>query len=75
MQSMELFEFSKDIAFDSLFNLFKINFSWTNEEDFILGCNLQMLDCLNMSNFSDIIGKHHSSFSSKSAWQNYPRSS
>lgn len=70
LQSMELFEFSKDIAFDSLFNLFKINFSWTNEEGFILGCNLQMLDCLNMSDFSEIIGKHHSNFSSKSAWEN-----
>ena len=69
MQSMELFESSKDICFESLFNLFHVNFLWVNEEGYVLGCNKEILDFLNMTDVNDIIGKHHLNFASQSSWE------
>jgi len=69
MQSMELFESSRDICFESLFNLFHVNFLWVDEKGYVLGCNKEILDFFNMTDVSDIIGKHHLEFSSQSLWE------
>jgi two-component system aerobic respiration control sensor histidine kinase ArcB len=69
MQSMELFESSKDICFESLFNLFKVNFLWVDAKGYVLGCNKEILDFYNMTDVNDIIGKHHLEFSSQSLWE------
>lgn len=61
---------SQTVAFDALFNLFKVNFLWINEKGHILGCNQSIVDFLKMKNSKDIIGKHHLEFASQSAWQN-----
>lgn len=70
MESMELFKESKEVAFNALFNLLNINFVWINPNGEVLGCNNQMLSCLNMNDPKDYIGKHPLDFSSKSAWEN-----
>ena len=70
MESMELFKESKEVAFDALFNLLNINFVWINPNGEILGCNKNMLSCLNMNSPNDFIGKHPLDFSSKAAWEN-----
>ena len=69
MESMELFESSKDICFESLFNLFKVNFLWVDAKGYVLGCNKEILDFFNMTDVNDIIGKHHLEFSSQSLWE------
>src|SRR5271166_336212 len=61
---------SQIVAFYALFNLFNINFCWCNEEGVIEGGNQELVDCLQMNNIDEIIGKKHSNFSSKSAWEN-----
>lgn len=61
---------SQTVAFDALFNLFKVNFLWINEKGHILGCNQGIVDFLKMKNSKDIIGKHHLDFASQSAWKN-----
>lgn len=69
MQSMELFEYSRDICFESLFNLFHLNFLWVDDKGYVLGCNKEILDFFNMTDVNDIIGKHHLEFSSQSLWE------
>lgn len=61
---------AKDIALNSLFNMFPINFTWIDKEGYILGCNQQMLDCLNLTDSTYMIGKHSLDIFSKSAWEN-----
>lgn len=61
---------AKDIALDSLFNLFPINFSWVDKNGFFLGCNQELMRCLNIQSFDDILGKHVTIFSDKSIWEN-----
>jgi PAS domain S-box-containing protein len=61
---------AKDVALNSLFNLFPINFTWLDKEGYVLGCNQQLLDCLNITDSTYIIGKHSLDIFSKSAWEN-----
>lgn len=61
---------AKDIALNSLFNLFPINFTWLDRKGYVLGCNQQMLDCLNMTDATQIIGKHSLDVFSKTSWEN-----
>lgn len=61
---------SQTVAFDSLFNLFNINFCWCNEEGIIEGGNQKLVDCLQMNNIDEIIGKNSKHIFSQSAWQN-----
>ena len=61
---------SQTVAFDSLFNLFNINFCWCNEEGIIEGGNQKLVDCLQMNNIDKIIGKNSKHIFSQSAWQN-----
>lgn len=60
---------AKDIALDSLFNLFPINFCWMDTDGYVLGCNQQVLDSLSISSFTDIIGKHTLDVTSEMAWE------
>jgi len=61
---------AKDIALDSLFNLFPINFCWMDKNGYVLGCNQQVLDSQEIPSFTDIIGKHTKEIASESAWEN-----
>jgi len=61
---------AKDIALDSLFNLFPINFCWMDTAGYILGFNQQMLDSLDTTDFVSIIGRHSSDIFNKIAWEN-----
>lgn len=61
---------AKDVALDSLFNLFPINFCWLNKEGYILGFNEQMLYSLKTTDFTDIIGKHSLDIFNPIAWEN-----
>ena len=61
---------AKDVALDSLFNLFTINFCWMDKDGYVLGCNQQVLDSLDIASFTDIIGKHTSEIASEIAWEN-----
>lgn len=61
---------AKEIAFESLFNLFHINFSWMDVNGYVLGCNQNVLNSQKISSFTDIIGKHTTEVASKLAWEN-----
>jgi two-component system, OmpR family, aerobic respiration control sensor histidine kinase ArcB len=61
---------AKDVALDALFNLFPINFSWVNRDGFILGCNQELMRCLNIQSFDSMVGEHITDFSSKAVWEN-----
>lgn len=61
---------AKDIALNSLFNLFPVNFCWIDINGLILGCNQQVLDSQNIQSHTDIIGKHTIEVASKIAWEN-----
>ena len=51
---ISIFNQTKEISADSLFNLLPINFSWFDTKGYILGCNQRVIDMFNI----DIIGKH-----------------
>lgn len=61
---------AKEIAFNSLFELLPINFSWFNTEGYILGCNEQTLISLEIPSYLEIIGKHITKIASLEAWEN-----
>lgn len=48
---------AEKIAFDSLFNLLPVNFTWIDKEGRVLGCNDKVLKCLKINSFNDIFGK------------------
>ena len=60
----------KDISFESLFLLFPINFSWVDEKGYLLGCNQNLLDLFNISDFKEVIGEHTTKFVSEKCWLN-----
>ena len=61
---------AKDIAFDELFDLLPINFSWMDSNGYILGCNEELLKTQNIDSPDDIIGKHTEKVCNGSAWEN-----
>ena len=61
---------AKEIAFNALFNLFNVNFIWTDEKGEILGCNKRMVNCLHMPDLEKIVGKQLLTVSNQSAWEN-----
>lgn len=61
---------AKEIAFNSLFNILPINFSWVDKNGYILGCNQHVLDTLCVSSFSEILGRSVSEIISEIAWKN-----
>ncbi|HEY4832159.1 MAG TPA: ATP-binding protein, partial [Waddliaceae bacterium] len=67
---MSVFSQAKEIAFDALFNLLPINFSWVDTRGYILGCNQRLLDCVEISHMNDILGKHMKDFVSDIVWEN-----
>ena len=64
---MSILPKAKEIAFESLFKLLPINFSWVDKDGYILGCNEEMLAKLHIN---DVIGKHMSEFVSEVVWKN-----
>lgn len=69
IQSMDLLDSPQTVAFNSLFNLFNINFCWCNEEGIIEGSNQKLVNYLQMNNIDEIIGKNSKYVFSKSAWE------
>ena len=67
---ISVFSQAKEIAFDALFNLLPINFSWIDTRGYILGCNQRLLDCLDIRDMGDILGKHMKDFVSDDIWEN-----
>jgi two-component system, OmpR family, aerobic respiration control sensor histidine kinase ArcB len=61
---------AKEVAFNALFDLFPINFSWMDTKGYVLGCNRRVLGSLHLHTFEDIIGKHTVEIASELAWQN-----
>ncbi len=61
---------AEDIAFEALFDLLPINFCWLDINGYILGCNQKLMDFTKTKSFNDIAGKHATSLSSESAWEN-----
>src|ERR1700693_59855 len=61
---------AKDVALEALFNLFPINFSWVDKSGFFLGCNQELIHCLDVQSFDNIVGKHLTNFSHKPVWEN-----
>lgn len=61
---------AEDVAFNAMFELFPINFSWMDTNGFILGCNQTVLNSLNLNTFFDIIGKHVKDVTSELVWEN-----
>lgn len=61
---------AKEIAFDGIFKLLPINFSWMDAKGHILGCNDQVLKVQEIDSFADIVGKHTSEVCNSNAWEN-----
>lgn len=61
---------AKEVAFDALFDLLPINFSWMDRDGCVLGCNRRVLESLHLQSFDEIIGKHTVDIASELAWQN-----
>ena len=70
MNMISVFSQAKEMAFDALFNLLPINFSWVDTRGYILGCNQRLLDCLGINDINNIIGKHMLDFISDIVWEN-----
>lgn len=66
----ELFSQEKEMAFDALFSLLPINFSWIDRDGLILGCNQYLLDAIELPSLSYAIGKHTRDIASEEAWIN-----
>lgn len=60
---------AKNVAFNALFDLLPINFSWMDRQGYVLGCNRRVLESLHLHNFEDIIGKHTVEIASELAWE------
>lgn len=67
---MNVFSKAKEMAFEALFSLLPINFSWIDREGFLLGCNQYVLDYLGLPDFNSVVGKHTSVIASYEAWEN-----
>jgi two-component system, OmpR family, aerobic respiration control sensor histidine kinase ArcB len=67
---ISVFSQAKEIAFDALFNLLPINFSWVDTRGYILGCNQRLLDCLKIEEMGDILGRHMKDFVPDVIWEN-----
>lgn len=63
-------EEAEKIALQGLFNILPVNFTWIDKEGRVLGCNDKVLDCLKVTSFSDIFGKHSSELFNNGAWEN-----
>ena len=61
---------AKEVAFNALFDLLPINFSWMDTEGYILGCNRRVLEIQGLHDFEDVIGKHTLEVASELAWKN-----
>jgi two-component system, OmpR family, aerobic respiration control sensor histidine kinase ArcB len=64
---MSILPKAKEIAFNALFKLMPLNFSWVDTHGYILGCNEELLKELDIS---DVIGKHMKDFVTKEVWEN-----
>lgn len=64
---MSILPKAKEIAFNALFKLMPLNFSWVDPQGYILGCNEELLKELDIG---DVIGKHMKSFVTEEVWSN-----
>lgn len=67
---INVFSQAKERAFEALFNLLPINFSWIDTQGYILECNERVLSHQEMNKFNEIIGKHTSEVCSEGTWEN-----
>jgi len=67
---ISVFSQAKEIAFDALFNLLPINFSWIDTRGYILGCNQRLLNYLKIDDMNEILGKNVRDFISNETWEN-----